>query len=418
MLANLSCPRLGLIGPWAHMYPHQALPGPAVGFLQEALRWWGHWLKGEDTGIVREPMLRAFCGEALPAKPYYETAPGRWITEATWPSSNVVPQAWGLARGRLQEGESASVSLTWRSPQATGLAGGEWCPYGTGGRGPEFPGDQREDDGKSLVFDTEPLSHDLVILGAAKLELELSVDKPLAFVVARLCDVAFDGASTRVSYGALNLCHRDSHEKPALLIPGKRYRVTLQLNEAAYRFRADHQIRLALSTTYWPLIWPSPEAVTLTVHCARSSLSLPLRAAGAEAAVSFAAPESGPPANHTQLQPVHWEQKLTHDVLTGETVFSAERNEGLKRLENNGLEIGTSMTERLSIREDDPISAETVMTRVYEIGRGDWRTKIEARTRLTATATAFNLASRIHAYEGDTMVFEKEWTRTIPRGFV
>jgi hypothetical protein len=58
------------------------------------------------------------------------------------------------------------------------------------------------------------------------------------------------------------------------------------------------------------------------------------------------------------------------------------------------------------------------MTRVYEIGRGDWRTKIEARTRLTATATAFNLASRIHAYEGDTMVFEKEWTRTIPRGFV
>jgi putative CocE/NonD family hydrolase len=70
MLANLSCPRLGLIGPWAHMYPHQALPGPGIGFLQEALRWWDHWLKGASTGIMQEPMLRAFCGEALPAKPY------------------------------------------------------------------------------------------------------------------------------------------------------------------------------------------------------------------------------------------------------------------------------------------------------------------------------------------------------------
>jgi hypothetical protein len=323
-----------------------------------------------------------------------------------------------LARDRLQQGKGASIALTWRSPQATGLAGGEWCPYGTGGRGPEFPGDQREDDGKSLVFDTEPLSADTEILGAATLDLELSVDKPLAFLVARLCDLAPDGASTRVSYGALNLCHRKSHETPMRLVPGERYRITLQLNDAAYRFRVGHQIRLALSTTYWPLIWPSPEPVTLTVHCAQSTMALPVRTAGTEAGLIFAPPESGPPANHTQLTPVRWEQRVMHDALTGETVFSAERNEGLKRLENNGLEIGTSMTERLSIREDEPLSAETVMTRVYEIGRGGWRTKIEAKTRLTASAAAFNLASSICAYEGDAKIFEREWTRTIPRHFV
>ena len=39
-------PRKGLIGPWAHNYPHFAKPGPRIGFLQECLRWWDQWLKG------------------------------------------------------------------------------------------------------------------------------------------------------------------------------------------------------------------------------------------------------------------------------------------------------------------------------------------------------------------------------------
>jgi predicted acyl esterase len=60
LLRGLSVERLGIIGPWAHEYPEVALPGPAIGFLQEAIRWWDHWLKGSDTGIMQEAMLRAF----------------------------------------------------------------------------------------------------------------------------------------------------------------------------------------------------------------------------------------------------------------------------------------------------------------------------------------------------------------------
>ena len=48
LLAGLTVPRKGLVGPWAHVYPHDGVPGPAIGFLQEALRWWDHWLKGMD----------------------------------------------------------------------------------------------------------------------------------------------------------------------------------------------------------------------------------------------------------------------------------------------------------------------------------------------------------------------------------
>ena len=35
-------------------------PGPQIGFLQESLRWWDHWLKGSETGIMDEPLLRAW----------------------------------------------------------------------------------------------------------------------------------------------------------------------------------------------------------------------------------------------------------------------------------------------------------------------------------------------------------------------
>ena len=60
LLESLTAPRLGLIGPWGHGYPHPARAGPAIDFLKNSLRWWDHWLKGRDTGIMQEPLLRAW----------------------------------------------------------------------------------------------------------------------------------------------------------------------------------------------------------------------------------------------------------------------------------------------------------------------------------------------------------------------
>ena len=99
-----------------------------------------------------------------------------------------------------------------RSAQLVGLAGGEWCPYGTGGEGPEFPDDQRADDGGSIVFDSEPLEDRLEILGQPIVNLDLAVDQPSAFLAVRLNDVKPDGSVTRATYYVLNLCHRDGHE--------------------------------------------------------------------------------------------------------------------------------------------------------------------------------------------------------------
>ena len=117
------------------------------------------------------------------------------------------------------------------------------------------------------------------ILGAPVVTLELAADKPQAQVCVRSDDVAPDGESLRVSYGLLNLNHRDSHEFPTALEPGKRYRVRVQLNDIAHSFAAGHRIRVAVSSSYWPIAWPSPEPVTLTLYAGASTLELPARTA-------------------------------------------------------------------------------------------------------------------------------------------
>ena len=152
LLAGLPGPKKGLIGPWAHAYPHAAQPGPQIGFLQEALRWWDHWLKGIDTGIMDEPMLRAWMQESVRPATTYAERPGRWIAETAWPPQDRQPLLLHLSRPRpAAERRAPDGDAIIASSLATGVTFGEWCPYGLAG---ELPADQRPDDGRSVCFDT------------------------------------------------------------------------------------------------------------------------------------------------------------------------------------------------------------------------------------------------------------------------
>ena len=221
LLEGLKVPRKGLIGPWAHAYPHFAFPGPQIGFLQEILRWWDHWLKGIDTGVMDEPMLRAWMTDSVKPATHHDTLPGRWIAEPSWPPPGIKSRRLFLTDAGLREAAAPLTARAVCSPQTVGQHSGEWVPFG---RGRDQAGDQQDDDARSLVFETTPLDAPIEILGAPIVTLDIASDRPLANLVVRLCDVQPTGESLRVSYGVLNLTHRDSHEQPALLAPGERYR--------------------------------------------------------------------------------------------------------------------------------------------------------------------------------------------------
>ncbi|MBV8702933.1 MAG: CocE/NonD family hydrolase, partial [Acetobacteraceae bacterium] len=182
LLANLRVPRQGLIGPWAHKYPHSGVPGPAVGFLQEALGWWDRWLRDREDGEAA-PLLRAWMMESVRPAPMYAERPGRWIVEPSWPLPSAEPRRLFLDHGSLSDRAGEGPPVAVRTPQGLGAAGGNWCPFGLT---PDDADDQREDDALSVVWDSAPLDDRLEILGAPELELDVACDAPQANLIARL----------------------------------------------------------------------------------------------------------------------------------------------------------------------------------------------------------------------------------------
>ena len=235
-------------------------------------------------------------------------------------------QTHWLDAGRLSNAPADEVQLDFHSPQTTGLGAGEWCGFGAPG---EAPLDQRGDDGCSLTFDSEPLRERTEILGAPVATLEVAADQPVAFIAVRLNDVAPDGASTRVTYGLLNLTHRNGHEQPEPLEAGKRYRVKVTMNDVAHAFPAGHRLRLAISTCYWPIVWPAPQPVTLSLFTGESFVDLPLRSPDPTdtALRPFESPERAA-AEITELRPAPLKRIVERDRATNETVYTVSSGRG------------------------------------------------------------------------------------------
>lgn len=422
LLANLQVPRLGLVGPWSHKYPHQGVPGPAIGFLQECLRWWDHWLKDKDTGMMQEPMLRAWMQESVPPTTYYHERPGRWVGEQVWPSPRRSQQILRLAwPGALEsDGEQAipEREMTVNSPLSVGLFAGKWCSYAAT---PDLPHDQREEDGGAMVFTSAPLKADLEILGAAELELELRVDRPVAMVAVRLSDVAEDDKATRVTYGLLNLTHRDSSESPTPLEPGRFYKVRVKFNDVAQSFPAGHRIRLSISTSYWPLAWPAPWPVRLGIKTGTSSLLLPVRSPNEaiDSTIDFGEPEGAPASTPTHpLSEQHQSWRVIRDLAEDHAVLEVINDPGTVRLEALDLEMQRKALEWYSFKGDDFNSTrgETLWERGFR--RGDWQVRTVTRTVLRSSPYHFHLHAELDAFEGDRRVYSRNWDVDIPRDLV
>uniref|UniRef100_UPI0035B345FE CocE/NonD family hydrolase n=1 Tax=Promineifilum sp. TaxID=2664178 RepID=UPI0035B345FE len=414
-------PRKGLIGPWIHTFPEVGQPAPAIGFLQDSLRWWDHWLKGRDTGIMDEPMLRCWIQDSVPPAGHYAERPGRWVADPSWPSPHVGERVYylnGGAAGLLQDAPRPEVALPIAGREGDALDVGGWGSYGTPG---EWAGDQRPADGASLAFTSAPLAEAVDILGYPELDLEVSADRPLALVAARLCDVAPDGASTLVSWGLLNLAHRGSHEFPEPLEPGRRYRVTVQLNVTGHRLAAGHRWRVSLTPTYIRHAWPSPERVTLTVYGgAGSRLRLPVRRphAGDGRLAPFPPPEMAPPLPHEVLRTGSAHKTISRDLATGESEWRLESDGGRLRYTGSGMEVEDWVCETYTVRDGEPLSLRAHIRHALALQRGTWRVRVETASDMTADATHFHLSHHLDAYEGETRVFTRASTQSIPRHLV
>ncbi|UHQ54844.1 MULTISPECIES: CocE/NonD family hydrolase [Microbulbifer] len=420
LLANLQVPRLGLVGPWSHKYPHQGVPGPAIGFLQECKRWWDQWLKGEETGIMGEPMLRAWMQEHQPPTTFYQERPGRWVGEPQWPSPNIGERILTLASpGTLepQESEVGEAVMTIQSPLSVGLFAGKWCSYAAT---PDLPHDQREEDGGALVFDSTQLDGPLEILGSPVVELELAADRPVAMVAVRLSDVAPDDKVTRVTYGLLNLTHRDGSAEPTPLEPGKRYRVKVILNDIGHVFPDGNRLRVSISTSYFPLAWPAPVPVRLTIFTGTSRLVLPERPRRdtEDSEIVFLPPEGARPLATRTVQAGQHKWRVVRDLETDVSTLEVINDDGVIYIEPVGVEMQRKALEWYSYRGYDYSSPQGETLWEWGYRRNNWEVRTVTRTVLESTPSHFNIHAQLDAYEGQKRVFSENWDVEIPRDLV
>ncbi len=416
LVASVQSPVKGIIGPWAHKYPHFAVPEPRIGFLQEALRWWDHWLKGIDTGVARDPAHRTYIMDVGRPGASVAHIPGRWVSDNVWPADKHEIQRLHLNADGLSQTKGRAGKQLVSSPQHTGADSGEYCIIWLG---PEFPGDQRRDDSGSLTFDTAPLTQDMDLVGGAVLHLKVSSDKPVAVAAVRLNAVWPDGAVSRLTYAVANLCHRDSHDKPQALEPGKTYTIQIKLDDVACKVPKGHKLRVSISTSYWPLIWPAPEPVTLTVHTGTSFIDVPVRKTRrGEKPPVFAPAESAAPVDLITVDKPWHKREVTMDQRTGETRMAIVDDFGRTTIAEHGLTTWSCGRENYSILPHDPLSAKQECHWSMETSRGDWKVRTETYSSMTATKTHWHVKGRLEAYEGEKLILTREWDQKVKRRLV
>jgi putative CocE/NonD family hydrolase len=413
LMKGLRTPRKAIIGPWAHKYPHFAVPEPRIGFLQEILRWWDHWLKGEATGVTNDPDYRVYVMDSDKPGTSKNHLSGRWIADSYWGFGNTDAKKWFLTSTGIAGAAGTEKTITISSKQTTGSDGGEYCIIWLG---PEFPGDQARDDAQSITFDSPTLKTNMDIVGQPVVEFDFSVDRPVASVAIRLNDVWPTGEVSRITYHLQNLCMRDSRETPTALVPGKRYSIRIKLDDIAWRVPKDHKIRVSISTNYFPMMWPAPEPVTLTVFSGNAALHLPVRKqVENETPVIWKSEEAAEPARLKELKRPWHKRETTVDPKTGEWRLAIVDDFGSNEIQPHKLITYSVGRENYAIMPDDPLSAKMETHWTEELKRGKWNARTETYGRLTATKTHWLVWGKIDAFEGRKKVFTKEWNEKIER---
>ena len=209
--------------------------------------------------------------------------------------------------------------------------------------------------------------------------------------------------------------HHQMNETPEPMLPGVPEDVVLVLDQMGYRVAPGHKLRLALSTTYWPFVWPSPEAATLEITAA--SLELPVHQGTDQPEWTPPPAETAAPWQHKVLRAGKSSRRIESDLIAGCHALLVEDDLGDTENLVHGLVTGETTTERWEVGAT-PLSARAEISWEQRLSRGDWRVKTRAETVMTATATHLRMTATLTAWEGDSVVFRRDWDEEVARDFV
>jgi putative CocE/NonD family hydrolase len=427
-VAGVRAPVRGVLGPWGHYWPHGGRPGPTIDGVGLMIRWWDRWLKGERNGVEEEPALTAFVVEPSPGGAFSTALdpgdlPGRWWAIDRWPPPvSAAPPPLHLAGdGAAGLGTLAAAPVPVGAPPATwagGPVGALSAPFTCTGSIPQGgPLDQRPDDARSLAYTTAPLAEPLLVAGIPEVDLWVAADRPIAQVAVRLTAVAPDGTSALLARGLLNLTRRHSFAEPVPVVAGEVMAVTVPLTMTAARVPAGHRLRLAIAGAAFPVAWPPPEPVRLTLfHDADqpSRLRLPAAAGWAPAAEDLGTGAADrAPAEERQGIPEAW--RVERDELAGTTALVSELGGGHRFPQRDGLVFGSDERFRITAG-DDWATCVAEGRATYRIVYPDGRqVAVDGSLVIRSDEAAFDVRVDLAVTEDGAEVFERTWRERIPR---
>ncbi len=403
MLERMSVPTRAIIGQWTHAI---GKPGPPYNPKPEMLRWWDHWLKQNDTGLMEEPRLAMYVNNSYKPSLEIESIPGEWRS-TDWPPEGIESVTWYPQPGGALGGERTLDHESELEYKPTvGMTNRYRCPHNAA----ELPIDQRADDAYSMTFDTAPLEDNFEILGFPRAVLHVSASAPVANWIVRLCDVAPDGTSTLVTKGIINGAHRDSHVDPEPLTPGEIYELSFNLKVISWVFPKGHRVRVAIANADFPNLWPTPHRMTTKLYVDAdhpSRIVLPVMPPGALSR-PYEPPEideaqgSAGPGPIDQWEVTRDEMKQTVTVFR-ETIQPAYG----------------SMERRWSTASDrDPAHATIVAEGRDEVEHEGRTITCNSWMTLASNDKAFEISVRRELRVNGELQYEKEWADTIPRDLV
>lgn len=419
MLENVKAPTKALIGPWDHDFPHNAGHSPRIEWRHEAVRWFDHWLKGIDTGIMDEPKFAVYVRDWHPPKSDIVDIPGHWRYEDGWPIERTITQTMfaGLDHGlAIEKAGTATHNLAYKA--SVGLEGGGpvmW--WGS------VPPDQQPMDDHSLIYDSPPLDEPLEILGMPRAILNVSATAKRANWVVRVSDVAPDGSVTQVGGAAFNGTHRNSAREPEDVIPGEVFPLDVEMHFTSWTFPKGHKIRFAISNAMWPMLWPTPYPMTTSLEIGGANgarLELPVIPSGQWLMPEFKIPDKDPTLpgygsiNAGNITGYAEIDKIMRDEETGDA-YGYARNGTSTRFPWGKEHFEELITHRTS----DANPAETSVTGKYAVVKEvDSRTlRLEQDVEFKSDEKNFRLIFIRRIKVNGEVLHEKRWDETIPRDF-
>ena len=413
MMQGLVAPKKAMIGPWAHKYPNYASPKPEMDFLGEAMRWWDYWLKGIDNGIMTEPTIAAYIQDGVAPQAAYDQRPGLWVEADQWPMQAHSMNLHLSSSGQLVD-TVTSGHLSVNSPLTTGAASGEFCVIWCG---PDFPTDQRQDDANSLCFDSEPMLQATSMLGGAVFKARVTSDQNCGQMILRLCDVAPDGSSTRITYGMLNLAMRQGLDNPQPVIAGQAMDITIKLDDTGYEIPPGHTLRLSISSAYFPLLWPAAQKANLSLDLSGAQLNIPCHDRSGRLNRDLGHGYVCPVNAITDIRPEKHTRSTQINAANGLHTTLIDDDFGEFTFVDHGLTVGQTCHEEHAVLPHDPHSATSLCQWHSHQSRTGWEIDVHTSLKVTCDATHFYLDARLEALENGQQVHLKTWQESISRGF-